>query len=204
MAKAGAGRAGGDGYHHGELRAALIEAAREVIAQSGLGALSLRDLARRVGVSSGAPFHHFPDRTALVGALAVDGFRRLKDLMQATPAETPQRRLGAMAEAYVRFSRKERGHYLAMFAPEATADAVIAEVSPHADACFGLLEDALEAMRPKLTARQRRALAVGVWSMLHGFADLGDPGPLRIKVEPKRQAELAGRLALALAEAAID
>ena len=65
-------------YHHGDLRAALIARAAEVVVADGVGALSLRELARDLGVSHGAPSRHFPDKQALLDALALDGFERLR------------------------------------------------------------------------------------------------------------------------------
>ncbi|GAB6899076.1 TetR/AcrR family transcriptional regulator [Kineosporia succinea] len=91
-------------YHHGNLRTALLEAARETMREEGAGALSLRDLARRVGVSHAAPRRHFPDRQALLDALVIDGFERAHaELEEADAAAGPgfAARLRAMVSAYV-------------------------------------------------------------------------------------------------------
>src|SRR5919108_3231019 len=74
-------------YHHGNLRSALLESAERTLAQRGVGELSLRELAREVGVSHAAPRRHFPDKQALLDALAVSGFERLGERMTAAIAE---------------------------------------------------------------------------------------------------------------------
>ena len=91
-------------YHHGNLRAALLARAEETLSQEGAGELSLRELARQVGVSHAAPRRHFPDKQALLDALAEDGFERLgRDLREALDAagERFEDRLLAFAQAYV-------------------------------------------------------------------------------------------------------
>lgn len=188
-------------YHHGDLRTALLAAAEVAIAQGGVGAVSLRDLARTIGVSSGAPFHHFKDKTELIGAIAAHGFAALHAALTAAreTERSPRAALAAMARAYHRFARSHPGRYRAMFAPEATAPSTIKDVAPHADACFALLEDAISSARPSLKPQQRRACAIGVWCALHGLADLGGDGPLRIKVALAEQEKLAASLALDLA-----
>ncbi len=65
------------GYHHGDLRAALLEAAREVLAKEGVEALTLREVARRAGVTHAAPYRHFADKEALLAAVATEGFAAL-------------------------------------------------------------------------------------------------------------------------------
>ncbi|PWH05940.1 TetR family transcriptional regulator [Brachybacterium endophyticum] len=94
-------------YHHGNLRAALLEAAEASLAEHGADGISLRDLAREIGVSHGAPRRHFPDRQALLDALAISGFVRLdeqiRQAIDAVAADFPSR-LHAVARAYTRFA----------------------------------------------------------------------------------------------------
>ncbi|KIF03038.1 transcriptional regulator, partial [Streptomyces sp. RSD-27] len=90
-------------YHHGNLRAALLERAETVLTESGADGLSLRALARDLGVSHAAPSRHFRDRRALLDALAVSGFHRLNERLRAaadTPGPVPAR-LAALGRAYV-------------------------------------------------------------------------------------------------------
>ena len=84
-------------YHHGELRDAVLRTAGSILEKEGLAALSLREVARRAGVSHNAPYRHFRDREELLAALAADGFERLADALQSRP----RRELG---EAYVEFA----------------------------------------------------------------------------------------------------
>jgi AcrR family transcriptional regulator len=92
-------------YHHGDLRAAMLRATAQMVAELGPEAVSVREVARRAGVSSGAPFHHFPTRQALMTAVAEDATHRLRQRIEAAVAEIPDskapRRLRALARAYL-------------------------------------------------------------------------------------------------------
>lgn len=97
----------GKGYHHGDLRAALLTKAEELLQTSGEAGLSLREIARAVGVSHGAPSRHFADKAALLEALAVDGFRRLGTRLETAAALGDRGfvpTLHDVAVAFVRFS----------------------------------------------------------------------------------------------------
>jgi AcrR family transcriptional regulator len=106
-------------YHHGNLRAALLARAESTVRERGVQALSLRELAREVGVSHGAPRRHFPDRQALLDALAESGFVRLGADLRASvdgAGEEFQARLEATAAAYVRFATRDAALLELMFA----------------------------------------------------------------------------------------
>src|SRR5918994_6522359 len=103
-------------YHHGSLRRALLDAALETIAGDGVAALSLRALARRVGVSHAAPAHHFGDRTGLLTAIATEGYDGLAAATAATWAETAS--FLEVGVAYVRFAVSQPGHFAVMFRPD--------------------------------------------------------------------------------------
>ncbi|RYE80650.1 MAG: TetR/AcrR family transcriptional regulator, partial [Hyphomicrobiales bacterium] len=93
------------GYHHGDLKRRLIEAALEMLDEEGTEGVGLRELARRVGVSPAAPYRHFRGRQALLEAVATEGFRRFAAMMAAKEQDlTEAEQLPAMAEAYVRFA----------------------------------------------------------------------------------------------------
>lgn len=105
-------------YHHGNLRAELLAAAERTLRERGLDALSLRELARDVGVSHAAPRRHFPDRQALLDALAHDGFDRLGEELRAAGEAAGERfeaRLGAVAAAYIRFATEDAALLELMF-----------------------------------------------------------------------------------------
>jgi len=109
-------------YHHGNLRTALLAQAERTIRERGAQTLSLRELAREVGVSHGAPHRHFPDRQALLDALAQAGFTRLGDELRAAAAGAAgggddfRARLLATAAAYVRFATRDAALLELMFA----------------------------------------------------------------------------------------
>src|SRR5688500_16217910 len=116
-------------YHHGDLRRALLDAARAILHESGPGALTLRGAARAAGVSQTAPYRHFADRAALVAGVAEDGFRRLLGQMRAAvaappaPGETERAGLQRLALAYLRFAREQPAEYRLMFGDELAAGA---------------------------------------------------------------------------------
>lgn len=107
-------------YHHGDLRAALVLAATEEAGKRGVESVQLRELARRLGVSPGAPFRHFKDRTALLVAVAEQGFAQLRDLL-ASEDETisqPLEQARARGVAYVRFAVEQPGLFRIMHAAQ--------------------------------------------------------------------------------------
>src|SRR5689334_25185173 len=99
-------------YHHGALREELITASLKLIETEGIGAVSLRRVAREAGVSPGAPYHHFADRSALLAAIALQGYEVLDGRLRSAREEAPTavRALGALIEAYVGFARDHPAH----------------------------------------------------------------------------------------------
>jgi AcrR family transcriptional regulator len=95
-------------YHHGELRRAILQKAGEILEKEGLNALSLREVARRAGVSHNAPYRHFPDRDSLLAALVEEGFRMFADALSKRPR-------GEMGEAYVEFALEHPQRFRLMF-----------------------------------------------------------------------------------------
>jgi AcrR family transcriptional regulator len=163
-------RADGDGrpYHHGDLPRVLLEAAVQAIEEAGPAAVSLRELARRVGVSHAAPAHHFGDKAGLLTALAADGFRRLAATLGQAYQET-----GSFLEvgvAYVRFAVRHRAHFEVMFRPELyrTDDPELARARDRARSLLypPAAEVAGGADPDDLTA------GVAAWSLVHGLATL--------------------------------
>src|SRR5262245_35539090 len=101
-------------YHHGDLRRVLLETAVKVIDAEGLSALSLQALARRAGVSSGAPYHHFESREQLLAAIATQGFELLKAAMRSAASEASDdaaAQLCALGRGYIRFALAHPGHF---------------------------------------------------------------------------------------------
>lgn len=133
-----------DGYHHGDLPNALRKAAAEVIAERGVGAFSLREVARRAGVSHTAPAHHFGDVRGLLTALAGEGFDLLADATSAAVAQhtDPAERLVAVGQAYIEVARAHPAHFQVMFRTD-----IVSPEDTQLAACglraYSVLEDAV-------------------------------------------------------------
>lgn len=156
-------------YHHGDLRRALLTAAAEAIAESGPAALSLRDLARRAGVSHAAPAHHFGDKAGLLTALAVEGFNLLADALDESLERT-----GSLLEsgvAYVRFAAGHRAHFEVMFQPSLYDQDDAELLAAQARARTGL-SAGVSALDHPPTGADARLTELSAWSIVHGFATL--------------------------------
>ncbi|MEV4123886.1 TetR/AcrR family transcriptional regulator [Nocardia sp. NPDC049707] len=169
-------------YHHGALRDTLLAACLRLIETEGLGAVSLRRVAREAGVSTGAPYHHFADRSALLAALSTRGFRQLgSDMADArAAADTPLQALTALAETYVRFSQQNPGYFRLMFRPELSQPDKHPDARAAGDAAFDVLVGTItEAVAAGLLpADKADTLAVMWWSLAHGMASLWLDGQL--------------------------
>lgn len=152
-------------YHHGDLRRAILGAALDVIAAEGPAALSLRDLARRAGVSHAAPAHHFKDRTGLLTAIAAEGF----GLLAAALKEAAD--LKDAGVRYVRFAREHPAHFQVMFAPELLrADDL--ELTTGRALATDALRTSVSGVRAEDFGIDSRLAGVAAWSLAHGFATL--------------------------------
>ena len=151
-------------YHHGDLRNALLEAARAILEEKGLAALSLRAVARRAGVSHAAPYRHFPNHEALLAELVGEGFAELrKDIAAAgaRPGQEPDR-ITNMGAAYMRFVSRRPALARLMFGSQlANREA------------FPQLEEAANAIAIEIgNAVNDSALGLAVWACAHGLAML--------------------------------
>lgn len=176
------------GYHHGNLKEALIEAAQRFIAERGLGGFTLADAAKLVGVTPAALYRHFRGRDALVAEVAFRGYDELaKRLGRALQSEgTPLERFTRMGEAYLAFAEQEPGFYAAMFSAR----------PPDGEACgpfwgkqekegkltgtaFDYLVKALAETFPQgFENVDGRFIAIEVWALSHGIATLDAAGQL--------------------------
>ncbi|MET9769623.1 TetR/AcrR family transcriptional regulator [Streptomyces sp. NPDC006415] len=152
-------------YHHGDLRRAILAAALDVIAAEGPAALSLRDLARRAGVSHAAPAHHFKDRTGLLTAVAAEGYALFADALAGAPD------LRERGVAYVRFAATHPAHFQVMFQPD-----LHRPDDPDLLAARARATEALRAgvadLPPGGRGADDRLAGVAAWSLAHGFATL--------------------------------
>jgi len=162
-------------YHHGDLRAALVAAALHILETKGLAALSLRAVSRAVGVSQTAPYRHFPDRRALVAAVAAEGFRRLQTAMQEAMASGPGR-LGFkdVARAYVGFGRANPALYRVMFGPEVANTDELPELAETSGSALGFVQAGLEQLQAAglVRAGDAAVMATVAWASLHGLVSI--------------------------------
>lgn len=167
-------------YHHGTLRRVLLDDAAVLLGEGGQEAVSLRALARRAGVSPGAPYRHFADKAALLTALAVEGFVAFGAALAAADAGAePGRELEAQAVAYVRFGLQAPGRFRLMFGNERpVADEALVLAKQNA---FGVLQARVD--RIARAEDDTRAQAVGFWSLAHGLTVLFLDGRVRDELD---------------------
>jgi AcrR family transcriptional regulator len=162
-------------YHHGDLRRALLDASLVLISEEGFGALSLREVARRAGVTHAAPYRHFEDKEALLVAVAEEGFRVMTARMKERMARetSPDGRLAACGVAYVLFAMDHPAHFWVMFGPHFTQPPKLGPPGGDMDA-FGLLVDAITQGQRAGVFREGEplALALTCWSLVHGLSSL--------------------------------
>ncbi len=151
-------------YHHGDLRNALRSSARAILEEEGLEALSLRAVARRVGVSHAAPYRHFPNHEALLAELATEGFIELReDLVNAASALGARAdRIASIGAAYMRFVARRPALARLMFGPQMSKRNAFEELKAAADG----VGEAIGA------AVGDAAQGLAVWGAVHGLAML--------------------------------
>ena len=182
-----------DAYHHGDLRAALIDAALAELDRGGAEAIGFSSLARRLGVSQAAPYRHFADREALLAAVAAKGFR----ICAAELRDRAERRstgslLSCVAYGYLEFGLGHVGLYQLMFASRLYQRAAIgSELQVATDAAFGVV---LAAIEPALEDMTRRRFALKFWTSLHGVVTLAEQGLLPPKIRQISVSELIDEL----------
>ncbi len=151
-------------YHHGDLRNALLDAARAILEEESLAALSLRAVARRAGVSHAAPYRHFPNHEALLAELAIEGFAELRAEIVAAAAVlgAESDRITKIGAAYMRFVARRPALTRLMFGPQL----------PNRDT-FPALGEAADAVGLEIgKALHDSALGLAVWAAVHGLAML--------------------------------
>ncbi|MBR0652460.1 TetR/AcrR family transcriptional regulator [Roseomonas terrae] len=165
------------GYHHGNLREALVAAAGELIARHGPAGFTVAEAARLAGVSPGAPYRHFRDSEALLAEVALRGFDRFAEALTAAWAgglPDPLRAFEALGRAYLDFARREPAFYAAMFETHLD-NATHPGLSAAGDRAFGVLREATERLIADLPEGKRPPalmVALHIWSMAHGIAAL--------------------------------
>ena len=192
------GPGGARRYHHGNLRAALIDTAVGQARAGGADAVVLRDAARRTGVSHNAAYRHFADRDDLLAEVSERGMAELEQRMQDRLAdfsddddgEPAAARLRAVGREYVHFALAEPGLFAAAFACARPKDGAPGQ------GAYGVLSTVLDELVTTgvLPAERRSGADVTCWAAVHGFAVLCLQGPLRDVSEREREAQLDGLL----------
>jgi AcrR family transcriptional regulator len=162
------------GYHHGDLRSALLDAGLRLLRSRSVDSLSLRELAREVGVSAAAIYRHFPDKSALMAALAIEGLERLAGAQRQATRSAGGGQAGFLASgmAYVRFAVDNPALFRLVFSAAQGCDPLDAQIDSVSTAMRGLRQD-IEALVPAgAPAAERKAAALHAWALVHGLAQL--------------------------------
>ncbi len=183
------------GYHHGNLKEALLRAALELIAQKGPAGFTFAEAARWAGVSPAAPYRHFRDRDELLASIALRGFHQFEEaLARAWDEGRPDVffALDRLGRAYLDFARSEPAYYSAMF----EAGVPLAgnpELRDAGDRAFAVLRAAAEKLCAQVSARDRPPalmVALHIWAMAHGIASLFGRGDAARRALPIAAEEL--------------
>ncbi len=190
---------GARGYHHGNLREALIQAALNLIAEKGPAGFTFADAARSAGVSAAAPYRHFRDRDALMADVARQGFARFENTLSIAWSNGKPDAMTAFAnvgKAYLHFARTEPAYYAAMFESGLPPD-LDADLQAAGDRAFGVLRTASDALCALLPAGKRPPalmMSLHVWALAHGIASLfgrGDAGRRKLPMTAEELLEAA-------------
>jgi AcrR family transcriptional regulator len=169
-------------YHHGDLRRAIIETALDMLAEEKGWQFTLREVARRAGVSHAAPYKHFPDKAALLAELAMIGFDRLRESLSAAKPEAPETlrdEITPIARAYLAFGTENPALYRLMFSAE-EGKAVGMHLNERALAVFDILREILRLGQAAGSIRKRpiEGQAAAGWGLIHGLTMLAIDGLL--------------------------
>ena len=186
------------GYHHGNLKEALLQAALDLIAQKGAAGFTFADAARMAGVSPAAPYRHFRDRDELLSSIAQRGFEQFEAQLSAAwddgrpDTVTAFERVG---KAYLAFARSEPAFYSAMFESGVAADST-AGLLAAGERAFGVIRAAAERLAalapPGVPRPPAMMMALHIWSMAHGIASLfarGDAARRKLPMSPEELLE---------------
>jgi AcrR family transcriptional regulator len=187
------------GYHHGNLKEALINAALELIASKGPLGFTFADAARSAGVSQAAPYRHFRDRDELMVDVAIRGFERFEAALTKgwnDGAPDPLAAFENLGKVYLDFARAEPAYYAAMFEAGIPLDSN-PELQQAGDRAFAVLRTASEAVCARLPKDRRPPalmMALHIWALSHGIASLfgrGDAARRKLPMSPEELLEAA-------------
>ncbi|MGE0326725.1 MAG: TetR/AcrR family transcriptional regulator [Polyangiaceae bacterium] len=165
-------------YHHGSLREALLDAGVELVSEAGADAVSLRELARRAGVSSAAPYRHFPDKDALLRGIAARGYQRfdqaLGKVAKQSADSSPLEAVQQLGVAYVRFAARNPNLFRLIFSPVAQASGLDPELDEACRQSAAHLPRSLARLHEAgiATSINIQELTELAWALVHGVAML--------------------------------
>jgi len=177
-------------YHHGDLRAHLVETVRILVEEKGADGFSISEAARRAGVSSAAPYKHFSDRAEIVREVAMAGIDRMRDQMDDAARGATGGVLDpiiALGACYVQFARSEPGVFRLMFGLTKSHDED-PELQAHGEACFDVVKREVKKVMPQGTPQdeiERRGLMLHMF--VHGYAFLEIDGKHDVHLTPDQQ-----------------
>jgi len=173
------------GYHHGDLPRALVASAVELISKKGPEAFTLREVAAAVGVTHGAAYRHFADKTALLAAVSEEGYRALATRLGEVEArEDPFTRLRALGREYVAFAVERPAHIRVMHGPRLNEDGRFPSLEAAIESAFMVLYTEIARGQEAGVFRaspSARDLAVGMWVTAHGYVELVARRRLKVK-----------------------
>lgn len=179
------------------LRHTLVAAAAALIVEQGPLGFSLREVARRAGVSEAAPYWHFRDREALLAAVARQGFEALAAAMTrgGARARDPRKRLEGLATAYVRFALRHPSYLRVMFGPEVPEKSAHPALNEAAEKSFGLLVAVIADAQGtgRVRSGDPTTLAIAAWAIVHGLSALLIDGQLRRHARSRARIEALTR-----------
>ncbi|MEZ5898247.1 MAG: TetR-like C-terminal domain-containing protein [Hyphomicrobiaceae bacterium] len=187
------------GYHHGNLREALIKAALDLISQKGPAGFTFAEAARAAGVSAAAPYRHYRDRDALLADVARRGYELFQDSLTTAWNDgkpDPHTAFHALGRSYLAFAKREPAYFAAMFEAGLAFDA-FPDLRDAGDKAFAILRDACGTLIETLPAEKRppvMMMALHIWSLSHGIASLfarGDGARRAIPMTPEDLLEAA-------------
>jgi AcrR family transcriptional regulator len=183
------------GYHHGNLKEALMRAALELIAEKGPAGFTFAEAARWAGVSPAAPYRHFRDRDELLASVALQGFERFAAMLTTAWNDgrpTAEKAFDQLGKAYLAFARTEPAYYSAMFEAGVPLESN-PDLRAAGERAFAVLRNASEAMIAGMPAKQRPPvlmMALHIWAMTHGIASLFGRGDAARRALPMTPEEL--------------
>lgn len=167
-----------------DVRRAVIDGALAIISTDGADAVSMREVARRAGVSHQAPYHYFGDRAGIFAAISEEGFRNFTDVFRRA-FDLPGNVAANCLRAYVSFAVQHKGHYRVMFRSDICGIQTHDHAKQAADDAFLALLDLAEAVDPDRNPSDSLTLPIALWAQAHGLATLIIDGPLVAKLPPE-------------------